>query len=140
MSPCDCLRAGPAQPPITAAHLPPTCAARARPLAQTLAVEWQPPGQELRVRVRASLAAAQPPAPIVADLLGLALDNVAALAAAAQQAQQVAAEFEKQVGMGGLRRGWMRRCGARRPRSCPAGASTLPLAHHPAEPLARAPA
>lgn len=50
------------------------------------------------MRVRASLAAAQPPAPVVADLLGLALDNVAALAAAAQQAQMVAAQFEKQVG------------------------------------------
>lgn len=62
-------------------------------------VEWQPPGQAagLKLQVRASLAPAVPAQPVVAAILSLSLDNLAAAAATASGALQQSEEYGKEV-------------------------------------------
>lgn len=69
------------------------------PRPQELTVEWQPPNQAagLRLQVRVSLSPAPAAAPIVADTLGLLLDNLSATGLVAAEQQRAAGEWEAQV-------------------------------------------
>lgn len=66
-------------------------------------MEWPGKGG-LSLVVRAPLARAAPAQPVIASMLGLLLDNLAALKALAQQQQAQLGAFEKQVGAARCRR------------------------------------
>ena len=70
---------------------------------QTLHVEWPGKGG-LSLVVRAPLSRAEPAQPVIASMLSLLLDNLAALKALAEQQQRQLGAFEKQVGAGACSR------------------------------------